>query len=71
MCLGAILWSNIAEVYYGCDVKDTENIGFRDDKFYQYMQGGDQKILARRQLGRKQCLSVFDEYFKDQARTAY
>ena len=27
MCLGAILWSNIAEVYYGCDVKDTENIG--------------------------------------------
>ena len=71
MCLGAILWSNIAEVYYGCDVKDTENIGFRDDKFYQYMQGGDQKILVRRQLGRKQCLSVFDEYFKDQARTAY
>ncbi|MBR5897293.1 MAG: nucleoside deaminase, partial [Lachnospiraceae bacterium] len=23
MCLGAILWANIAKVYYGCNVNDT------------------------------------------------
>ena len=31
MCLGAILWSNIKKVYYGCNIVDTEEIGFRDN----------------------------------------
>ena len=35
MCLGAILWSNIDEIYYGCTIEDTENIGFRDSEFYE------------------------------------
>ena len=34
MCFGAILWSNIDKVYYGCNISDTEDIGFRDNKFY-------------------------------------
>ena len=36
MCLGGILWSNIQEVYFGCDRIDTDRIGFRDDVFYEY-----------------------------------
>ena len=31
MCLGAIIWSNIKKVYYGCTAKDADEIGFRDD----------------------------------------
>ena len=27
MCLGGILWSNIQEVYFGCDRIDTDRIG--------------------------------------------
>ena len=39
MCLGGILWSNIQEVYFGCDRIDTDRIGFRDDVFYEYLDG--------------------------------
>ena len=34
MCMGAILWANFEKVYFGCNVIDTEDIGFRDNKFY-------------------------------------
>ena len=30
MCRGAILWSNLSKVYYGCTAQDTDRIGFRD-----------------------------------------
>ena len=28
MCAGAIQWANIKKVYYGCNVSDTDRIGF-------------------------------------------
>ena len=36
MCLAAILWANISKVYYGCNIVDTETIGFRDLAFYEF-----------------------------------
>ncbi|MEE3403668.1 MAG: nucleoside deaminase [Acutalibacteraceae bacterium] len=71
MCLGAVLWSNISEVYYGCDVSDTEKIGFRDDRFYRYINGEDRRILVRRQISRRDCLRVFERYNSDDKRTLY
>lgn len=38
MCLGAIMWANIAKIYYGCNRADSAEIGFRDDAFYQYIE---------------------------------
>ena len=35
MCRGAIMWANISKVYYGCNVADTDSIGFRDKVFYE------------------------------------
>ena len=59
MCLGAILWANIGKVYYGCNVIDTDKIGFRDDVFYQ-------RFSAREgfceQLDRDECLKLYGEY---------
>ena len=37
MCLSAIIWANIQTVYYGTDVIEAENIGFRDDLIYKYI----------------------------------
>ena len=38
MCLSAIVWANIREVYYANSREDTEDIGFRDDKIYEYIK---------------------------------
>jgi len=34
MCLCAMMWANIDKCYYGCTSKDADEIGFRDDNFY-------------------------------------
>jgi len=57
MCLGAILWSNIEKVYYGCNILDTEDIGFRDKKFFETDK---QQLLT--ELDRKACLKLYAEY---------
>jgi len=61
MCLSAIIWANIKKVYYGCTVKDAEQIGFRDDFIYNYLQnGGD--IIDLEEVDRAECLKVFEKY---------
>ena len=61
MCLGGILWSNIQEVYFGCDRIDTDRIGFWDDVFYEYLDGKND-ILSIRQIDHEKCLSLFEHY---------
>ena len=56
MCRGAILWANIRKVYYGCNIEDTDKIGFRDKIFYE----SPDDIAV--ELDRKECLEVFEEY---------
>lgn len=56
MCAGAILWANIRKVYYGCNISDTETIGFRDKKFYS------ETFSFSHELDRAECLEVFQEY---------
>lgn len=61
MCLGGILWSNISKAYYGCTIKDTDKIGFRDDIFYRYING-EEGILDLKEESRNECLKLFEEY---------
>ncbi|WP_028518048.1 nucleoside deaminase [Ruminococcus flavefaciens] len=56
MCRGAIMWSNIRKVYFGCNIADTESIGFRDKVFYE------SPVDISEELDRKECLEVFEEY---------
>ena len=64
MCLSAIIWANIQKVYYGCNAKDAEEIGFRDDFIYQFIQNelNDPSILQLEELNRVQCIELFKEY---------
>ena len=62
MCLSAIIWANIKEVYYATDLKDAEDIGFRDDFIYEYLKKGNQDTLKIQQLGRKECIKLFEKY---------
>lgn len=61
MCLGAILWANIRKLYYGCHRKDTDQIGFRDDAFYDHLDGKNQ-LLEISEVGRDACLGLFEDY---------
>jgi len=66
MCMGAILWSNIEKVYYGCNVDDTETIGFRDKKFYE-----TDKDKMCKELDREECLKLYKQYNRIQVKTLY
>lgn len=61
MCLGAIMWANITEVYYGCTKLDTAEIGFRDDDFYKHLSG-EAKVLELQECDRQACLELFAQY---------
>lgn len=61
MCLGAILWANITHLYYGCTVNDTDIIGFRDERFYHFLNG-KKELLKEEELDRKDCLKLFQDY---------
>lgn len=65
MCLSAIIWSNIKEVYYGCTKDDAGNIGFRDDMIYDYLKGNHKDLIHLEQLNRDECIELFEEYQKE------
>lgn len=69
MCMGAILWANISKVYYGCNIIDTEKIGFRDNIFYKSLE--ELKDDHCSELDRKFCLRLYDEYNKIEDKTNY
>ena len=60
MCLGAILWAKIEKVYYGCNINDTDKIGFRDEVFYKMLAG--EESVQTECIERDACLELFTEY---------
>ena len=62
MCLSAIIWANIKEVYYACTRDDAGSIGFRDDVIYEYLEGKKKDLLNIKQIDRENCVSLFKEY---------
>ena len=60
MCMGAILWANIGRIFYGCNISDTEDIGFRDKKFYGMT--GQEKSQLMTETDREECLKLYEEY---------
>lgn len=62
MCLSAIIWANIKKVYYGTNLKDAENIGFRDDFIYKYLSGENKQILDIENICHDEAIQLFNEY---------
>ncbi len=71
MCFGAILWANIDKVYYGCDLKDTEQIGFKDEIFMQKIKNSAKYEDNFIQLDRNQCLKLYNYYLSLKNKTPY
>lgn len=64
MCLGAIIWSNIKEVYYGSTCIHTAKIGFRDELIYEYLKGNN-NLIDIKQIEEEKCDCLQDEYNGD------
>ena len=73
MCLSAIYWSRIPVVYYGCNKKDAADIGFDDDKIYQFIgdPSAQSDVLRLVPLEREGCLPVFAQWRDKQDKTMY
>lgn len=65
MCLSAIIWSNIKDIYYACTREDAAQIGFRDDLIYEYLKGNSSDLIVLKQIDRNDCIEVFEKYNKD------
>lgn len=61
MCLSAIIWANIQQVYYAASAGDAEKIGFRDSKIYRHIRGEEQ-IVKLSQLDKEAVLQLYEEY---------
>ena len=70
MCLGGILWANIKKVYFGCDREDSNRIGFRDDLFYEYLNG-KAELLELERDDVEDCRKLFEDYVDDNKQERY
>lgn len=69
MCMGAILWANIDQVYYGCNIADTEEIGFRDKVFYEFTE--EKKAQMLQEMDREECRKLYRDYQNIAEKTSY
>ena len=65
MCLSAIIWANIKEVYYGNTSIDAQNIGFRDDMIYDYFNNPDNELIKLYQINRDETIKSFKQFAKE------
>ncbi len=66
MCLAAIIWANIKQVYFGGTRADAAAIGFRDAAIYDYLSGDNMLGLQATALSGDDCRRLFAEYRKAQ-----
>lgn len=67
MCLSAVIWSNIKKVYYGNSKEDAEDIGFRDNMIYDFIQGlnngfTNDSVLKLENMDREETIKVFYQF---------
>lgn len=62
MCLSAIIWANIKDVYYLNTRKDADDIGFRDNVIYEYINGKNQDMLNIINIPNKEALDVLNKF---------
>ncbi len=73
MCMSAIIWANIKEVYYGNTKEDAANIGFRDDFIYDFIKNNneDTNTLKLINIDREETIKSFEAFKNKDDKTIY
>lgn len=71
MCLSAIIWANIKEVYYANTKEEAGNIGFRDDLIYDYIKNRDENILKTHHVENEKAKEIFEEFKTNENKIMY
>ena len=70
MCLGAIMWARISNVYYGATEEDAKKGGFDDLHFYELLKS-ENKGLNLKQIDKEENVSLFDKWNEKENRVIY
>ncbi|MEG0709364.1 MAG: nucleoside deaminase [Longicatena sp.] len=70
MCLGALMWAGVNKIYYGCNRLDTEEIGFRDNVFFEMINNTNYKDNLI-EIDREECKKLFKKYQNIIYKTTY
>ena len=62
MCLSAIIWSNIKEVYYATTRLEVARIGFRDNLIYDYLENKNKNVIKIKKIENKDCKELLNNY---------
>lgn len=72
MCLSAIYWANISEVYYACTAEDAGKVGFRDDYLYgQLAMKREDRDIKSENILRSEAQDAFRMWDNDKNKTIY
>ena len=71
MCLSAIIWSNIKEVYFANTKKAAAEIGFRDDMIYEYLKKGESDIINMHHIKSEEAEKVFEDFKNTEGKIMY
>ena len=70
MCLGAIFWARISNVYYGATKDDASRGGFDDKRFYDMLDGKNSD-LSLTQIDQEINAKLFDRWLEKTNRCLY
>ena len=62
MCLAAIAWANITDVYYANTLEEAAAIDFRDEDIYAFIRGEDDGLLHLEHLEIEDAQGLYSEY---------
>ncbi len=72
MCLGAIYWAHLNNIYYACDKKDAAEAGFDDAFIYnEFDLAIDKRSIPASQINQNEAKKVFIKWIDKQDKVCY
>jgi len=73
MCLSAAIWANIHKIYFGNTAEDAADIGFKDEKIYDFIKGNcqDKELVELTKLDRDKTIETFANFAQKSDKELY